>query len=92
MAEARTTRVLPVQLALSPVLDLPVEGEQGGTLPHHSGVQIFHRISVAKSIDRMVTSMENDNAGRCGYGGGENSAMISMLSMQMQQQAQTQFM
>ena len=92
MAEARTTRVLPVQLALSPAQDLPMEGELGGTLPHNSGVQIFHRISVAKSIDRMVTLMENDNGGRCGYGGGDNSAMISMLSMQMQQQGQNQFM
>lgn len=41
----------------------------------------------------MVTSMENNDIdGRCGNGGKSNSVMLSMLSMQIQQQTQNQLM
>ena len=44
-----------------------------------------------KSIGQIVTSLENNIEGRCRYGEGDNSTMISILSMQVQQQVQNQF-
>ena len=41
------------------------------------------RVSLSKSIQRVAESLET-----AGGGGGESGMMVSMLSMQMQQQAQ----
>jgi len=64
----------------SPSLFVTVSGGEGGQKTKNSTNR--DRVSLSKSIQRVAESLET--AG----GGGESGMMVSMLSMQMQQQAQ----